>query len=58
MMLGSLKNHYKFNYMHHIHDYNHVIEPNDRQLVKVINLFVPHLKPWECGFRIINFIVN
>jgi hypothetical protein len=44
--------------MHHIHDYNHAIEPSDRQLVKVINHFVPHLKPWECGFRIIHFIVN
>jgi hypothetical protein len=31
--------------MHHIHAYNHVIEPNDKQLVKVISHFVPHLKP-------------
>lgn len=37
---------------------NHAIEPNDGQMVKVTIHFVPHLKPWECGFRIIHFIVN
>jgi hypothetical protein len=44
--------------MHHIHDYNHAIEPSDMQLVKFINHSIPHSKPWGCGFRIIHFIVN